>query len=87
MTFVQAPLCEMTHDPNYGHLKQYIIDSTGLAYYLDKDVELASHVGRRLAALEIADCSAYLTLLRDGPAGEAEHDALTDGLTIGETFF
>jgi len=87
MTLELAPSCAMTNDSTYGDVKRYVIDSTGLAYYLDKDVEFSSHVGRRMAALGIADCSAYLNLLHDVSAGEAEHDALTECLTIGETFF
>ena len=60
---------------------------TGLAYYLDKDVELASHVGRRLNALQISDCGSYLETLLDRCSGTDELDELTTSLTNGETFF
>jgi chemotaxis protein methyltransferase CheR len=68
-------------------LKRHVIDSTGLAYYVDKDAELIGHLQRRMAALGSADCSDYLSLLCDSGAGAAEHDALVEGLTIGETSF
>jgi chemotaxis protein methyltransferase CheR len=87
MTIAQASVPGMEGDPSYDQLKRHIIDSTGLAYYLDKDVELVAQLGRRMAALGIADCGTYLSLLHDGHAGESEHDALAEGLTIGETFF
>jgi chemotaxis protein methyltransferase CheR len=78
---------DLAQDSVFVDLKRRIVDATGLAYYWDKDVELASHIGQRLEALEIADCGTYLALLRDVPAGRAELDAITASLTIGETFF
>jgi chemotaxis protein methyltransferase CheR len=78
---------DLPQEPVFGDLKRRIVDATGLAYYGDKDVELASHIAQRLAALEIADCRTYLALLRDPLAGETELDAITASLTIGETFF
>ncbi|HEX3727648.1 MAG TPA: CheR family methyltransferase [Pirellulales bacterium] len=83
----QTMLCDIDNDPGYGPLKQHIIDATGLAYYLDKDAELAVHIGRRLAALSINSCHAYRNQLIDSEAGAVELDALTANLTIGETFF
>jgi chemotaxis protein methyltransferase CheR len=87
MTMVEADARGMELDPTYSQLKRHIIDATGLAYYLDKDAELITQLSRRMAALGIANCSTYLNLLRNGGAGEAEHDALAEGLTIGETSF
>ncbi|HEX4144309.1 MAG TPA: CheR family methyltransferase [Pirellulales bacterium] len=87
MTSLQEPRSSLESDPNFGPLKEWIVESTGLAYYLDKDVELTAQVGRRMIALGITDCGSYLELLRDGRDKEAERDTLTDGLTIGETFF
>jgi chemotaxis protein methyltransferase CheR len=78
---------EVSSDPVYAELKRHLVDMTGLAYYLDKDVELASHVGRRLDALGIADCGSYLEMLLGPCSGPAELDELTTSLTNGETFF
>ncbi len=74
-------------DPGFPELKEHVIATTGLAYYLNKDVDLAEKVGKRLVALNIPACSAYLTLLRDGHRGESELDELVRDLTIGETYF
>jgi chemotaxis protein methyltransferase CheR len=74
-------------DLSYRNLKDYLIESTGLAYYLDKDSELAEKIAKRLETLNMAGCSAYLALLKDGQAGEAELDELVADLTIGETYF
>jgi chemotaxis protein methyltransferase CheR len=83
-----APAAEtLLADPGYRPLKQYLIESTGLAYYHDKDQELAEMVGRRLAANGSSTCSTYLSLLRGGEAGDAELDALVADLTVGETTF
>jgi chemotaxis protein methyltransferase CheR len=74
-------------DPDFGRLKEHLIRSTGLAYYADKDQELAERIGRRLAALDIRNCGSYLDTLHDPARGEAELDALAIELTIGETYF
>jgi len=74
-------------DLSYRNLKDHLIESTGLAYYLDKDSELAEKVAKRLEALNMSGCSAYLALLKNGQAGEAELDELVVDLTIGETYF
>jgi chemotaxis protein methyltransferase CheR len=78
---------ELLSDPAFVLLKEYIIAQTGLAYYADKDRDLAGHLAGRLACLGLSDCITYLGLLRDGTRGEAELDALIQALTIGETFF
>jgi len=74
-------------DPQFPQLKAYVIEHTGLAYYEDKDEELATRIRRRLSASRLPDCGAYLRRLQDGDAGERELDALVKDLTIGETFF
>jgi chemotaxis protein methyltransferase CheR len=84
----QAPSTDaLVADVCYRTLKDYLIESTGLAYYLDKDSELAEKIANRLEALNMSGCSAYLALLKDGQAGEAELDELVADLTIGETYF
>lgn len=74
-------------DASYVELKDHVIEATGLAFYLDKDADFVERVGRRLSALGLREFSAYLDLLRRGPAGEAELDELIAELTIGETYF
>jgi len=74
-------------DPGWPRLKEYLIDSTGMYYFNDKDAELARQVRPRLSPSGARDCTSYLALLRDGTAGEAELDELIGELTIGETFF
>ena len=74
-------------DPLYPRLKEHLVESTGLAYYADKDVDLARRVGRRLSTLGAPDCAAYLAILRDPVRGPSELDALIVEVTIGETYF
>ena len=52
-------------DPLYSRLKEHLVESTGLTYYSDKDVDLARRVGRRLLIMGARDCAAYLDILRD----------------------
>jgi chemotaxis protein methyltransferase CheR len=80
-------MTQLVRDPAYPPLKAFLIETTGLAYYADKDAELADRIGRRLSRTGLQGCAAYLGLLRDGPAGEAELDALVAELTVGETYF
>jgi chemotaxis protein methyltransferase CheR len=77
----------LIQDPAYGLLKGFVIESTGLAYYVDKDEDLAGRIERRMSKRRAQDCAAYLRLLKDGHDGEAELDALIAELTIGETYF
>lgn len=77
----------LTAEPRYLDLKDHIIKSTGLAYYLDKDHELAEKIAKRLDALGIPGCSGYLDLLAGTSAGDGELDELVADLTIGETYF
>jgi len=71
----------------YPRLKDYLIANTGLAYYSDKDDQLAGHVAKRIALLGLPDCASYLALLRADEMDGSELDKLIAMLTIGETFF
>ena len=83
----KSPPDGLLHDPGWARLREYIIDSTGMHYFDDKDEELARLVRPRLSPSRAPDCTSYLALLRDGATGEAELDELIGELTIGETFF
>jgi chemotaxis protein methyltransferase CheR len=74
-------------DPDYADLKRYILEHTGLDYYLDKDEDLASRLGRRLAAQHMEELRSYRRLLEPPRAGASEMDGLVGELTIGETYF
>ncbi len=74
-------------DPGYGDLKNRLIASTGLAFYLDRDRELMEAIGERLADLRLIDCRSYSRFLSRGVEGETEMDRLIAKLTIGETSF
>ena len=80
-------MMQLIRDPAYALLKEFLIEFTGLAYYADKDDDLAGRVERRMEKLRVRGCAAYLDLLRQGRTGEAELDALIAELTIGETYF
>jgi chemotaxis protein methyltransferase CheR len=82
-----APSLGMAGDPGYGALKARIIAATGLVYYAGKDDEFARVLERRLAAVGVPDCGAYLALLDGGSDGRQEFDELVAELTIGETYF
>lgn len=77
----------LVSDPDFPNLKDHLIQATGLAYYADKDEDLAERINRRLSALGLAGCGAYLGVLCDRQKGEPELDALIAELTIGETYF
>jgi len=74
-------------DPRYPRLKEHVVASTGLAYYSDKDADLARRVCNRLVATDVGDCGSYLDLLYDPARGPGELDALIAEITIGETYF
>ena len=74
-------------DPDYPTLKKHLIESTGLAYYADKDGDLSARIAGRLTQLHLPNCAAYLDLLKDRQAGEAERHVVIGQLTIGETYF
>jgi chemotaxis protein methyltransferase CheR len=92
-TSVTSPPCALSildpllADPDYPRLKQRLVASTGLAYYTDKDADLARRVGRRLDSLNLRDCASYLKILQDPVGGASELDALIAEITIGETYF
>jgi chemotaxis protein methyltransferase CheR len=74
-------------DPCYSSLKEHIIAATGLAYYRDRDEDLARRLAGRMTESVSSSCAAYLALLQHPLVGEAELDELIKELTIGETFF
>lgn len=74
-------------DPTFAELKRYVIATTGLVYFQDKDEDLSLRVTKRLEARALTTCREYLNLLSHGPDARAEFDRLTVELTIGETYF
>lgn len=74
-------------DPDYPRLKNYLIANTGLAYYIDKDEQLAGHVAKRMVHLGRPNCTSYLDHLLADELDGSELDRLIAMLTIGETFF
>ena len=74
-------------DPLFPVLKQHVVGSTGLAYYTDKDTDLAWRISHRLSSLGMRDCASYLNLLLNPLRGPSELDALVAEITIGETYF
>ncbi len=79
---------ELICDPMYPRLKQHVVGSTGLAYYEDKDAELAHRIGSRLTCPRAGGIAAtYLNMLSEPLRGPAELDALIAAITIGETYF
>lgn len=87
MTKSASPHAAGVHAECHEELKQFIIESTGLTYYADRDEDLAQKIERRLSKHGIGDYASYLDLLRNSPEGEREFDALVAELTIGETYF
>ncbi|MGE5504270.1 MAG: CheR family methyltransferase [Actinomycetota bacterium] len=82
------PPQSLVADPFFPRLKSLVIDTTGMAFYLDKDEDLARIVQERLAQLGLQGCAQYLELLTAANAAAAEEmDALVAELTIGETYF
>jgi chemotaxis protein methyltransferase CheR len=77
----------LVDDPLYPRLKAHLVESTGLAYYSDKDVDLARRLGRRMSTIGAQDCASYLDVLRDPIRGPGELDALIAEITIAETYF
>jgi chemotaxis protein methyltransferase CheR len=68
-------------------LKDFVLGSTGLAYFADKDADFAARLARRIKALDLPSCSNYFALLRHPVEGPAEMERLVGELTIGETYF
>ena len=46
---------ELVRDALFPRLKEHLVGSTGLAYYEDKDADLAQRIGRRLSCLGLRD--------------------------------
>jgi chemotaxis protein methyltransferase CheR len=84
---IQCAPDELLVDPVFPRLKEYLIESTGLDYYADKDADLARRIRRRLVGLGFEDCASYFDLLRDPARGASEMGALIEEVTIGETYF
>jgi chemotaxis protein methyltransferase CheR len=83
----QPPPDELLSDPAYSSLKEYVIESTGLSYYGDKDADFARRIFRRLSDFGFQNCGSYLEVLRDPIQGGSEMNALIEEITIGETYF
>lgn len=71
-------------DPAFTSLKALVIDTTGMAFYRDKSLDLASILSARMAETGAESCSVYHNKLIDD---SQEMDALVAELTIGETYF
>lgn len=71
-------------DPYFSRLKALVIDVTGMAFYADKDNDLALIVADRMAECGAKGCALYLERLQ---ADSGEMEALVAELTIGETYF
>ncbi|WP_051946144.1 CheR family methyltransferase [Verrucomicrobium sp. BvORR106] len=74
----------LLRDPDFQKLKEWIIATTGLSYYADKDRDLATAVGR-CQQLEGRQAGEILEMLTRGL--DPALDRLVEELTIGETFF
>lgn len=74
-------------DPYFQRLKALVIESTGMAFYADKDEDLARIVAARLDETRLDSCGRYVELIADPVLGRIEMDALVAELTIGETYF
>lgn len=75
---------DLLADPYFPRLKALVIHVTGMAFYADKDADLALIVADRMDHCAIESCAAYLERLQGD--GE-EMDSLVAELTIGETYF
>lgn len=82
-----SDLDPLSNDPVYLRLKEFVIESTGMAYYADKDTDLLRRIRYRLAKHNLEDCACYFELLHDPVRGPAETEALINEITIGETYF
>jgi len=87
MSVSSFPTHALSVDADYPQLKEYVIANTGLAYYVDKDAQLADNIAKRITQLGLPGCAAYLRLLLADELDGVELDKLIALLTIGETFF
>lgn len=85
MSDIESTAEQILAEPSFGTLKRYVIQTTGLSYYEDKDRDLARAVARALGGAAFPSVTKYLGELSasDGSA----LDRLVEELTIGETFF
>ncbi|HWL54070.1 MAG TPA: protein-glutamate O-methyltransferase CheR [Chthoniobacteraceae bacterium] len=77
----QAPV----DDPFFRTLKHYIIRTTGLSYYRERDEDLAAAIVRALKGKPFESAKAYIARL--SVPNSPHLDDLVEELTIGETFF
>ncbi|HLO75181.1 MAG TPA: protein-glutamate O-methyltransferase CheR, partial [Magnetospirillum sp.] len=80
-------LSAVVADPFFQRLKSLVIQNTGMAFYEDKDEDLARIVAARMGETGDTSCARYLDLISDQVRGREEMDALVAELTIGETYF
>ncbi len=85
MTRPFSPL-DASDSAGFEQLKAYVVEQTGLAYYCNKDRELAYKFSRRMEKNQLTDYRDYLTHLQ-AEAGKEERELLIQELTIGETYF
>lgn len=85
MSDIDATTEQILAAPSFGTLKRYVIETTGLSYYEDKDRDLARAVARALGGTMFRSVSKYLAELSASEGGAL--DRLVEELTIGETFF
>lgn len=78
---------QVVADPYFQRLKALVIEATGMAFYADKDEDLARIVAARMDETGLQPCARYLEHIADAVLGRAEMDALVAELTIGETYF
>ena len=86
-TTLPSPDDALIGDPLYSQLKEHLVESTGMTYYIDKDADLVRRIGRRLSNTGARNCADYLDLLRDPVHGPSELEEMIAELTIGETYF
>lgn len=72
-------------DPHFTELKDWLIQKTGLSYYVDKDRALASAISRSYGGRMPFAARAVLKRLKE--SGHDDLDRIVEELTIGETFF
>lgn len=76
---------ELLSDPQFPHLKDWVIQRTGLSYYASRDQDFALAVERVFA--QNGPLPPAGTLLSRLQSNAYDLDALVEELTIGETFF
>jgi chemotaxis protein methyltransferase CheR len=74
----------LLQDPRFSRFKAWIIEHTGLAYYEDKDRDLAFALERCFAEAVELSAREVFELVESEPQAL---EALVEQLTIGETFF